>query len=105
MTMRYLRADALDTRAFDVVEVAPRGGRAFELWFDRETHLLGRIADPHGTPAVTVDISDYRRTGPVLIGFHGVVKLPDGTVADELNLASFELGPVDRSRFDPPSAR
>lgn len=105
MTARYLRADALGDHAFDVVEVAPRGGRAFELWFDRATHLLGRIGDLKGSPAVTVDISDYRKVGPVLIGFHGVIRLADGTVADELNLASVELGAADRSLFDPPGAR
>lgn len=105
MVARYLRADALDGRAFDVIEVKPEGGRAFELWFDRETHLMGRIADPHGTPAVTVDVSDYRRVGPALIGFHGIVKLADGTQVDELKVGSVEFGPVDRSRFDPPAMR
>jgi hypothetical protein len=104
MTARYLRADAIGPRAFDVVEVHPEGGRAFELWFDRETHLLGRIADTHGAPAVTVDISDYRKVGAVLIGFHGVISLTDGTKVDELDVRSVEFGPVDRSRFDPPPA-
>lgn len=103
MTARYLRADAIGAHAFDVVEVAPEGGRAFELWFDRETHLMGRIADTHGTPAVTVDISDYRKVGATLIGFHGVIKLADGTRVDELKVETVEFGPVDRSRFDPPA--
>lgn len=105
MSARYLRADAIGDRAYDVIEVHPEGGRALELWFDRETHLMGRLADPHGPPAVTVDISDYRKVGPVLIGFHGVIRLADGTVADTLNVASTELVPVDRSRFDPPAGR
>lgn len=105
MTTRYLRADAVGDRTFDVVEVAPRGGRGFELWLDRATHLLGRIADPHGSPAVTVDVSDYRKVGAVLIGFHGVITAPGGAPPEELNLASFALVPVDRSRFDPPAIR
>lgn len=103
MTARYLRADAIGARVFDVVEVHPERGRAFELWFDRKTHLIGRISDPNGSPAVTVDISDYRKVGKVLIGFHGVIKLPDGTTVDELNVGPTEFVPVDRSRFDPPA--
>ena len=103
MTARYLRADAIGSHAFDVVEVAPQGGRAFELWFDRETHLMGRIAAPRGRPAVTVDISDYRKVGATLIGFRGVIKLRDGTQVDELKVESVEFGPVDRRRFDPPA--
>ena len=102
-TVRYLRTGTIDTRSFDVIEVKPEGGRAFELWFDRKTHLMGRIDDLHGTPAVTVDISDYRKVGPVLIGFHGVVRIPDGTVVEELNVGTVVLTKVDRSRFSPPA--
>ena len=60
-----------------------------------------RIGDPHGTPAVTVDISDYRKVGPVLIGFHGVIRGGDGAKMEELNVGTTEFVTVDRSRFDP----
>ncbi|MEI9849596.1 MAG: hypothetical protein WDN24_00665 [Sphingomonas sp.] len=85
-----------------MVEAEPAGGRAFELWFDRETHLLGRIDDPRGAPPVTVVISDYRRIGAVLIGFHGELRLPDGRAVGTMQLDTVVHAAVDPAKYDPP---
>ena len=59
---------------FDVVEVKPYGGKARELWFDRRSHLLGRIVDRSGPRPVTVSLSDYRRVGPVQVAMRFTVE-------------------------------
>jgi hypothetical protein len=100
---RYLRQAAEGDRTFDVIEVEPQGGRAAELWFDRTTHLIGRIADPHGPQPVTVDLSDFRKVGDVLVAFRGLVKAPDGTVLDEGKVQTVEYLTLPAATFDPPA--
>jgi hypothetical protein len=101
---RYLRRAVDGGRTFDVIEVEPEGGRAAELWFDHATHLLSRIADPKGPQPVTVDLSDFRKVGDVLVAFRGVVKAPDGTVLDEGKVGTVEFLTLPASMFDPPPA-
>lgn len=103
-TARYVRHAAEGGRAFDVVEVTPEGGRGAELWFDRKTHLLGRVVDRQGPQPVTVEISDYRKVGDVLVAFRGVVRGPDGRVLDEGRVETVEFAqPPPAAAFDPPS--
>ncbi|WP_068879077.1 MULTISPECIES: hypothetical protein [unclassified Phenylobacterium] len=97
----YLRDEA----GFDVVRVEPMGGRPLELWFDRRTHLLGRIVDYAGPQPVAVSLSDYRRVGDVLVAFRAVVTGPSGTVLDEGKVDMVDHRPVDRSVFAPPKPR
>jgi len=97
-------ASAGASAGFDVVEVEPQGGRAFELWFDRKTHLLSRIVDRQGPQPVTVSLSDYRRLGEVLVAFRGTVTGPDGAVLDEGRVDAAEHRPVPRATFDPPGS-
>lgn len=59
-------------RSFQVVRVHPNGGAARELWFDDKTGLLGRIVEPGGKAARTVELSDYRRVGGVMVPFRAV---------------------------------
>lgn len=96
--VEYLRRDS----GFDVLRAEPQGGRAVELWFDANTHLLGRIVDPEGPQPVTVSLSDYRKVGDVLIAFRAVVRGPNGMVLDEGRVEVVEHRPVDRSLFAPP---
>jgi hypothetical protein len=55
-------------RTFDVVRIQPAGGEARELWFDRKTGLPGRMVGTGPRP-VSVEMSDYRRAGSVLVPF------------------------------------
>ena len=44
----YLGPRQSHGRAFEVITVTPWGGHPRDLWFDRRTHLLGRIVDRTG---------------------------------------------------------
>jgi hypothetical protein len=52
---------------FDVLTVAPRGGKPFQAWFDRETHLLARTVEVQVVLTVTTSFSDYAAVDGVLI--------------------------------------
>lgn len=99
---KFVREAKERGRAFDVVEVSPKGGRPVELWFDKADHLLARVADVHGSPAVSVDALDYRRSGDFMVAFRLVVKGPDGKVLDRGAVASLRCGAVDARLFAPP---
>jgi len=45
---------------YDVLTVTPRGGAAFDAWFDAKTHLLYRIAERQGGVLVTTTMTGYR---------------------------------------------
>jgi hypothetical protein len=102
-SLRWLREENLADRHFDAIEISPQGGRPFEMWFDRATHLPARLVDRSGTPPVIVDVSDYRPVGPVLAAFSVTVRTRDGTVVDEGRIESIENGPVDPALFEPPA--
>jgi hypothetical protein len=89
-------------QAFDVVRVQPWDGAPRELWFDRRTHLLGRIVDRSGPQAVTTELSDYRRVGPVRVAFHVVVQGPGPGVAEDRRLDSVVFSSPDRALFSLP---
>jgi hypothetical protein len=46
--------------AYDVLTVTPKGGKAFDAWFDARTHLLARIVEQQGPQISTTTLSDYR---------------------------------------------
>jgi hypothetical protein len=87
-------------RSFDVVLVKPWGGNARELWFDRRTHLLGRMVDHSGGRPVTQTFSDYRRVGPITVAFRIVADGPGGP--RERRLDSVVFAPADRALFSLP---
>lgn len=68
----YVGGRQSDGRSFEVVRVHPNGAKPRELWFDRKTGLLGRIVDPAGKAPLTVEVSDYRRVGAVMVPFRFV---------------------------------
>lgn len=65
----YVGIRQLGGRAYDVLRVQPGGGEPRELWFDRKSHLLRRIVDRAGPQTSALQVSDYRKVGPVLIAF------------------------------------
>jgi hypothetical protein len=46
--------------SYDVLTVTPKGGVAFDAWFDAKTHLLYRIAERQGGVLTTTTMSNYR---------------------------------------------
>jgi hypothetical protein len=101
-TFRYLRKAREAGKKFDVIEVAPEGGRSFEAWFDVRTHLIRRVVDNKAVPPITVEADDYRKVGDYTIAFKLNIFGPDGAVADRGAVTSFYCGPIESSIFDPP---
>jgi len=90
-------------RAYDVVMVKPWAALPRELWFDRKTHLLARMVDRNGAKPIAVEISDYRKVGPVKVAFRTVVE--GGGGAGDLvdrQVQSVVFTPVDRAIFSLP---
>jgi hypothetical protein len=87
-------------RAYDVVRVQPWDGAPCELWFDRVSHLLARIVDRAGPQAVTTELSDYRRVGPIQVAFHVTVQGP--AVTQDRRLDAVVFSAPDRALFSLP---
>jgi hypothetical protein len=90
-------------RPFDVVRVDPNGGRARELWFDRRSGLLTLMIDAGGPKPVTIEVSDYRRVGPVLIPFRTVTSGGDLARPRQRQIESIDFRPADRALFSLPA--
>ena len=98
----YLGVKQNRGRAFDVVAVQPWGGASRELWFDRRTHLLGRMVERGGAKPVTTEVSDYRKVGPVLVAFRYTVDDGTSAMVRERQVQSLDFAPADRAVFSLP---
>ena len=63
---------------YDVLTITPKGGLAFEAWFDASTHLLSRTIEKQGSTLVTTNLSDYRDVDDVKLPFKAVVDTGNG---------------------------
>ena len=61
-TATYLRHADDGGRGFDILQMAPNGGRPFQMWVDDQTHLPDRTVEPGATETDTTFFSDYRPT-------------------------------------------
>lgn len=98
----YVGVRQADGRSFEVVRAHPNGGEPRELWFDRKTGLLGRIVDPVGKAPRTVEVSDYRRVGGVMVPFRFVTFGGGLAKPVERVLEAVDLKPVPREVFSLP---
>ena len=92
-------------RAYDVVMVKPWAGQPRELWFDRKTHLLARMVDRNGPRPLAVQVSDYRKVGPVKVAFHTTVEEGGGGGPPDLverQIETLLFVPADRAIFSLP---
>lgn len=89
-------------RSFDVLRVQPAGGEPRELWFDRDSGLLGRIVDNSGPRAVTTELSDYRRVGPVRAPFAYTTYGGDLPRPQTRKVEAIDFKPADRGQFSLP---
>ncbi len=58
-----------DGHAYDVVNITPKNGRAFEQWIDAKTHLVSQVIEQTPTSTVMTRYSDYREIGPLVLPF------------------------------------
>jgi predicted aspartyl protease len=87
-TILYIGSEILDGRAADHLAVTPRGGKRFEAWFDGQSHLLVRTAEPQQFFKTQTLYGDYRRVAGVMIAhsrtadFNGDLQKMELTRAD-----------------------
>jgi len=75
--------------AFDVVRITPAGGRLFEFWMNRQTHLIERMLERDAQQTRTETYMDFRTVQGVLIPFRvratrGDPKYDELVVVDQL---------------------
>jgi hypothetical protein len=89
-------------RSFDVITVHPWDGTPRELWFDCSSHLLARIVDRSGPQAVTTELSDYRKVGPIKAAFHATIEgaIPPGS--QDIKVDSIVFTTAERELFSLP---
>jgi hypothetical protein len=89
--------------SYDVLNVQPWDASPRELWFDRRTHLLGRIVDRSGPQPITTELSDYRRIGPIQVAFHTTIQGAAGPLGGrDRQVESIVFTPADRALFSLP---
>ncbi|MGA7966931.1 MAG: aspartyl protease family protein [Gammaproteobacteria bacterium] len=89
---------------YEVLDITPRGGRAFELWINAATHLIARTVEGTGQAGVhqTTYYSDYRTVEGIKLAFHQrysngkkqydtVVQLDKATVNVPVTTADFSM--------------
>jgi hypothetical protein len=59
--------------SYEVLTITPKGGEAFDAWFDSRTHLLAKTVEKQGSQTVTTTMSDYRRIDGVMLPFKQIV--------------------------------
>lgn len=95
----YVGARQAGGRAFEVIWVEPAGGEARDLWFDRRTGLLDRMAERGRPRPRTIEVSDYRRVGRLLLPFAQKTYGGDPAVRNERQAARIESAAPDRALF------
>lgn len=87
----YLGRDTLAGRAADHLAVTPPGSHRFDAWFDAESHLLVRSAEPQQFFKTQTLYADYRRIGGTMIAHRRTVDFGGGDVQQlALTRATFE---------------
>lgn len=84
-------------QGYEVIRVRPTGGEPRELWFDSRTRLLARIVDRTGGRPVTIQLSDYRRVGRLMLPFKAVSDRGGRESVRQVEAVTTEA--ADRARF------
>jgi predicted aspartyl protease len=78
--------------SYDVLTVTPKGGKAFDAWFDAKTHLLVRIVEQQGPQTATTALSDYRAVDGAQLPYKAVVSIGDAKYDQTLTISSATFG-------------
>jgi hypothetical protein len=101
----YLRAKTEGKRRYDVLRITPEGANPFELWVDRATHLVARIVDRTGKRPVIATITGYEDADGLKLGSGFTVSDGIPAHAKTVHIGNYELVPVSRTAFDPPTEK
>ncbi len=102
--IEYKERVQADDRTFDVVVVAPQGGRPFEFWLDAQTKLIARLVESEGEFTRTEIYSDWRDVHGVRIPFKVLTRRGDPKLDETLevqtlvynaSLAGIAFGPPE----------
>jgi hypothetical protein len=88
---------------FHVIRISPEGGRPFELWINRDTHLIERLVEREASATRTEVYMDLRDVAGVKVPFR-MRASRGGTRYDEVVVVeSMEFNrAVPAARFAPP---
>src|SRR5580698_4758913 len=65
--IRDLGIKQADGRDFAVLKVTPKDGKAFEAWFDTNTHLLSKTVEVQGFLPIITTFADYRPDSGIMV--------------------------------------
>lgn len=91
----YVGRETESGRTLEHLAVTPRGGKHFDAWFDRESHLLARVTYDTQYFHITETYSDYRREGAQILPRQILIDQglgPDGV--SKLSLIRNDYGPA-----------
>lgn len=103
--IEYKGRSEADGRAYDVVTVTPKGGRAFEFWLDPETKFIERLVENEGEATRTEIYSDRREVQGVRIPFKVLSRRGDPKLDETLEVQKLTYNePLAKVAFGPPEA-
>jgi hypothetical protein len=80
-------------KTYDALSIQPTGSKvAFEMWFDRTTHLPARCVFPNGFTTATLIFSDYRTVRGTTYAHSFHIDSSDGNNSD-VKIAGVKLDP------------
>lgn len=108
-TVAWIGTKSENGHRFDILSITPEGGRPFEVWIDKATHLLARIDEQQAEDRVVTSYADYRKVGGILLPF--TIRSGDGVHSEfdaEEHVVKVEINPQIADRFfavpaEPPS--
>jgi len=90
---------------YDVLTIAPKGGKPFDAWFDSRTHLLYRTDEMQGQVMTKTFTTDYRDFGGTMQPLHTTVNQGDAKYDQHLTLTNVTfLKTSDPSTYAPPKS-
>jgi hypothetical protein len=91
----YVGREKEGGRTLDHLAVTPKGGGRFEAWFDADTHLLARTAEPQQFFHTQTLYGDYRREGRVMVAHRRSVDFGTGpSNVQTFTLRTLSFGPA-----------
>jgi len=101
----YIGHETLDGHPADHLAVTPRGGGRFDAWFDSQTHLLVRTAEPQQFFKTQTSYGDYSRVSGAMIAHSRTIDFGNGDPTElRLKKASF-AAPQTLSAYSTPKGR
>jgi len=104
--IQYGAPTTADGIAYDVIEITPEGGRAYEVWINVTTHRIERLREPEYDQIRMETYSDFRDVQGVKVPFHIQVSRGDPKYDETLVIEATDYNvSLDGIEFTPPVVR